>query len=134
MRQTFPRDIGALEAVFGFMRRFRAEAGFGDRPAYALHVAVEEFFTNIVKYGRGGTGEITIEAERVANAIVVKIEERTTQPFDVTRPTQTQFDRPPMERRPGGLGVYLAKELLDDLSFEFASGISRIVMTKQVET
>ena len=133
MRQSFPREIAALEAVFGFLRRFRAEAGFGERPAYALHVAVEEFFTNIVKYSHGGSGEIAIEAQRVDNMAIVTMEESTTHPFDVTRPTQTQFDRPPLERRPGGLGVHLAKELLDGLRFEFTSGVSRIIMTKQLE-
>jgi anti-sigma regulatory factor (Ser/Thr protein kinase) len=132
MRETFRRDIHALDDVFGFLRQFRSESDIEGGASYALEVAVEEFFTNIVKYSRGGQGDITIDAVRDRNEVVVKIEETTSQPFDVTRPTQTQFDRPAMKRRPGGLGVYLAKELLDELRFEFDSGVSRIILIKHL--
>jgi serine/threonine-protein kinase RsbW len=133
MRQLFARDMTSLEAIFSFLRKFRESEKIADSSGYAIDVAVEEFFTNIVKYGRGGTGDIALDVRKEERTVTVSIEEHTTQPFDVTRPTQTQFDLPPMQRRPGGLGVHLAKEMLDGLVYEFDGDVSRIVMKKQLE-
>jgi anti-sigma regulatory factor (Ser/Thr protein kinase) len=55
-------------------------------------------------------------------------------PFDVTRPTQTQFDTPFAERKPGGLGIHIAREMLDGLTYDYVDGTSRITLTKHLET
>jgi anti-sigma regulatory factor (Ser/Thr protein kinase) len=133
MRQRFLKDMRSLEEVFGFLNRFNSAEGIDAAASYAITLAVEEFFTNMVKYSGGSQNPVLIEVERTGGTVTVRMEENASAPFDVTRPTQTQFDRPPLERKPGGLGVHLAKELLDDVRYEYAGGISRITLTKQLE-
>jgi anti-sigma regulatory factor (Ser/Thr protein kinase) len=134
MRQHFDRDIGSLDAVFVFLRRFASEEGLDARISYVLDLAVEEFFTNIIKYGRGKGSGVSLEAVRTDRTVTVRLEEQTEVPFDVTRATQTQFDVPFAERKPGGLGIHIAKEMLDGLSYEYVDGTSRITLTKHLET
>ncbi len=134
MRQQFDRDIGSLDAVFGFLRRFASEEGLDARVSYVLDLAVEEFFTNIVKYGRGTSSGVSLEAVRADRTVTVRLEEQTPVAFDVTRATQTQFDVPFAERKPGGLGIHIAKEMLDGLSYDYVDGTSRITLTKHLET
>lgn len=134
MRQEFARDMTSLDAVFGFLRRFAVEERLGPEASYALDLAVEEFFTNIVKYGRGGTGGVMLEAVRSGGTVTVRLEEATPVPFDVTRQTATQFDTPFAERKPGGLGIHIAREMLDGLAYDYVDGTSRITLTKHLES
>jgi anti-sigma regulatory factor (Ser/Thr protein kinase) len=133
MRQQFTKDMQSLDDVFGFLTRFTAAESVDLRAAYAITLAVEEFFTNMVKYSRGSNGGVLIEATREGDRVTVRLEEQTPAPFDVTRPTATQFDIPVPDRRPGGLGIHIAKELLDDLRYDYADGTSRITLIKQLE-
>jgi len=66
--------------------------------------------------------------------VTVRLEEQTSEPFDVTRPTQTQFDVPFADRKPGGLGIHIAREMLDGLTYDYVDGTSRITLTKHLET
>ena len=95
---------------------------------------MEEFFTNIVKYGRGTGNDVHLEAIRSGRTVTVRLEEQTPVPFDVTRPTQTQFDTPFAERKPGVLGIHIAREMLDGLTYDYVDGTSRITLTKHLET
>jgi anti-sigma regulatory factor (Ser/Thr protein kinase) len=134
MRQHFDRDIRSLDAVFGFLRRFADEERLDARASYVIDLAVEEFFTNIVKYGRGTGSDVLLEAVRTGGTVTVRLEEQTPVPFDVTRATQTQFDVPFAERKPGGLGIHIAREMLDGLTYDYVDGTSRITLTKHLET
>jgi anti-sigma regulatory factor (Ser/Thr protein kinase) len=134
MRQQFDKDIRSLDAVFSFLRRFADEERLDARASYVLDLAVEEFFTNIVKYGRGTGNDVLLEAVRSGGTATVRLEEQTPVPFDVTRPTQTQFDLPFGERKPGGLGIHIAREMLDGLTYDYVDGTSRITLTKHLET
>jgi anti-sigma regulatory factor (Ser/Thr protein kinase) len=133
MRQQFEKDIRSLDAVFGFLRKFADEEGIDGHSSYVLDLAVEEFFTNIVKYGRGPGNEICLEAFRDGRTVTVRLEEETPVPFDVTRPTKTQFDVPFEDRKPGGLGIHIAREMLDGLSYDYVDGTSRITLIKNLE-
>jgi anti-sigma regulatory factor (Ser/Thr protein kinase) len=133
MRQAFQKEMRSLEALFGFLARFTRAERIDAAASYAIALAVEEFFTNMVKYGGGGSNPVMVEAVRDGETVTVRMEEETAAPFDVTRPTQTQFDRPPLERRPGGLGIHIAKELLDDVHYDYAEGTSRITLVKHLE-
>jgi anti-sigma regulatory factor (Ser/Thr protein kinase) len=134
MRQEFANDLAALDDIFRFLRRFAEAERLSAEVSYALVLSVEEFFTNIVKYGSHESPEVTLTADRAGDTATVRIEERTSTSFDVTRPTDTQFHLPAMKRKPGGLGVHIAREILDDLQYEHAGGISRITLVKHVET
>jgi len=134
MRQQFEKDIRSLDAVFGFLRKFADDEGIDGQSSYVIDLAVEEFFTNIVKYGRGTGREILLDAARSGKTVTVRLEEETSVPFDVTRPTKTQFDVPFEDRKPGGLGIHIAREMLDGLSYDYVDGTSRITLIKNLET
>ena len=133
MRRQFEKDIRSLDAIFGFLRKFADEEGIDGQSSYVLNLAVEEFFTNIVKYGRGTGNEICLEAFRDGRTVTVRLEEETPVTFDVTRPTKTQFDVPFEDRKPGGLGIHIAREMLDGLSYDYVDGTSRITLIKNLE-
>lgn len=133
MHQLFPKEMHVLDDLFGFLSRFTEAEGIDAAASYVIALAVEEFFTNMVKYSGGRGNPVRVEAIREGDTVTVRLEEESAAPFDVTRPTQTQFDRPPLERQPGGLGIHIAKELLDDVQYDFTEGTSRITLIKHLE-
>jgi anti-sigma regulatory factor (Ser/Thr protein kinase) len=133
MRGQFAREMTSLDDVFEFLTRFSEAERVDPSASYVLNLAVEEFFTNMIKYGGEPAQNIVVEAMRAGKIVTVRVEGKTPEAFDVTRPTQTQFDMPAMERKPGGLGIHIAKEMLDGLRYDYVDGISRITLIKNLE-
>jgi anti-sigma regulatory factor (Ser/Thr protein kinase) len=83
-----------------------------------LVLAIDELATNIIRHGyRGQPGEIEIEITPLANAIKIRLRDQAS-PFDPTRipPADVKL---PLKRRPvGGLGVHLARQLVDEFSYQ----------------
>jgi anti-sigma regulatory factor (Ser/Thr protein kinase) len=134
MQQEFSNDMSALNDIFRFLKRFAEQEHLSGQVSYALVLSVEEFFTNIVKYGTRESNEVLLLATRSGSVVTVCLEEKTSVPFDVTRRTDTQFNLPAMKRKPGGLGIHIAREVLDDLRYEYVNGVSRITLVKHQET
>jgi anti-sigma regulatory factor (Ser/Thr protein kinase) len=126
--------MSSLDEVFAFLGQFSNDEKLDAPASYVLSLAVEEFFTNIVKYGRGSDDTVDIDLSRSGKTVTVCLEERTPVPFDVTRPTDTQFGVPFEDRKPGGLGIHIAKEMLDGVSYDYRQGTSRITLVKHLET
>lgn len=132
MHKEFDKDLRSLDAVFGFLDRFAVREQLDSRSAYALALAVEEFFTNIVKYGKGEGSRIGIDASREGKTVTVKLEEETPVPFDVTQVEPPQVTVSPATQTPGGLGIHLARCMLDELRYDYDEGMSTITLIKQV--
>jgi serine/threonine-protein kinase RsbW len=79
--------------------------------------AVDESVTNIIKHGYGGRdGVVEVEVGRIGSLLVVRLRDNAP-PFDPTRVPNPDLDVP-LERRPlGGMGVYLTRELTDEVRY-----------------
>ena len=84
--------------------------------------AVDESVTNIIKHGyRGRDGVVEVEVGRTGSLLVVRLRDNAP-PFDPTRVPSPDLDVP-LERRPlGGMGVYLTRELTDQVHHGSAPG------------
>ncbi len=133
MEEHFPKELAALEAIFGFLERFFSTHAVDPAPAYALTLAVEEFFTNIVKYGGNTTGSVTINAVYAPHQVTIHIIDPDSNHFD---PTQNHFgpdERPLEEKRIGGLGIHLTREMLDQVRYEYSGRTGTITLVKNLE-
>jgi len=133
MEQQFPKELHALDAIFGFLDRFYSEHRIDRAPAYALSLAVEEFFTNIVKYGGSKKGEVTISAAYEPGRVTVLIVDPDGVRFD---PTQAQVpqDDVPLDRRPvGGLGIHITRQMLDTVRYEYRDRKGTLTLVKNLE-
>jgi anti-sigma regulatory factor (Ser/Thr protein kinase) len=132
MRQDFNKDMRSLDAIFDFLDEFTARERLDADESYALALAVEEFFSNIVKYGKGTAGRVGIEAAKDGSTVTVKLEEETPVPFDVTKVPSPRLPDHPLSHGPGGLGIHLARAMLDGLEYDYQAGMSKITLIKQV--
>src|SRR5512140_2878152 len=134
MERSFKRALTALDEVFGFMDEALAAFEVDATSAYAVNFAVEEFFTNMVKYAPEGDDSVSISVERKANKLTVRMVDTGVQPFDVTNARTPNLSSSLEDRPVGGLGIHISKELLDSVEYDYGKGQSTITFVKTLET
>jgi serine/threonine-protein kinase RsbW len=130
IERRFPRTIAALEDVFAFLQEHMTSHGVDAASAYAVNLAVEEFFTNMVKYDVGGTDGIKLSLDLKGDAVRVKLEDENVEPFDVTKAPEVDALKSLDGRKVGGLGIHLSRHLLDRIEYEYINRCSIITITK----
>lgn len=114
-----PELAGAAAKIEQFLR----DAGVPDVTVLQINLAVEELLTNTIKYGHGDgqPHPIHVSLAIAGGEIVVEIEDDAA-PFD-------PFARPPVDtaaplddRRPGGLGLHIVKELIARVAYRRDAG------------
>jgi serine/threonine-protein kinase RsbW len=130
--KRFPRSFASLEAVFCFAREFFERHDVDERHHNSVCFALEEIFTNLVKYG-GGEAEIEISLDRTSDRMIVRLTDFDVEPWDVTQAPDVDTTLPLEQRQPGGLGLHLTRKLLDGVDYEYEDRRSSIILTKRLE-
>ena len=133
MERRFKRHLSSLDSVFDFVSEVLVASDIHRSVAFPINLAIEELFTNMVKYNRGSASEITIVIQPGGNGVKVTIVDHADAPFDVTKITPVDVRQPLEKRRPGGLGLHLIQHMVDELRYEYANGESKVMFSKNVE-
>ena len=98
-----------------------------------IDIVVEELFTNVVKYSDGTAEDIAVTLSLSGNELSISLEDPTSTQFDLTKAPEPNLELSLEDRTPGGLGIFLVKQLTDSVRHEFRDGKSVITVTKQLE-
>ncbi|MCL2217164.1 MAG: ATP-binding protein [Defluviitaleaceae bacterium] len=95
-------------------------------------VAAEEIFVNIVHYAYkpGQSGEVAINAS-ITDKAIFRFED-TGIPFNPLEIEAPDLNVALEERKIGGLGVHLVKNLMDKVEYERAGGKNILTFTKEL--
>lgn len=118
-----PNDLAQLDPLIAQIETFVEEAGIAPTPAYRLQLAVDEFFNNAVDYGYpdGRAGEIAIRARRAGDRLELVFSD-DGDPFDPFAAPAPDLGGSVEERRVGGLGVHLVRNLCDSFTYAREDG------------
>ena len=112
-------------------------AALGVDPAVVseLLLAADEAATNVIVHGyQGRQGTIEIEVTREAMDVVIRVRD-SAPPFDPTRVPSPDLTRPLEERSPGGLGIYLIRQYMDEVIHRITpQGGNELILKKEVAT
>ena len=114
--RDFERNVSSLEKIFAFTA---AEVDAALRPAVDL--ALEELFTNVVKYARPSDAPVRIEIGRIANGVEVSLIETDADPFDAAGAPEADTNLSLDRRQPGGLGLHLTRKVVDSIEYRYAA-------------
>ncbi len=131
MRKKFARDFDSLSAIYEFTEGVLAAHDLGEAVRFPVHLAMEELFTNMVKYNHDSDGEIEVDVAVDAGVVTVTLTEHDVDEFDVTRPREIDTSASLGERTPGGLGLHLLQNIVDNLDYEYRDRRSRVIFTKE---
>jgi anti-sigma regulatory factor (Ser/Thr protein kinase) len=130
---TIDAKISNLHGVIGFLD---AQLEAMDCPMAAqiqLDMAVEELFVNIANYAYApGNGAATIRVRTSSSprsVTVTLIDEG--RPFDPTAKPDPDTTLSAQDRSIGGLGIFMAKKSVDEMSYEYVNGQNRLTLHKR---
>jgi|SRR3954451_14287898 serine/threonine-protein kinase RsbW len=133
-RMRVPATVDSFHDVIQFVHALASEANLADDLAHRLRLATDELVTNVLTHGYALPGELELEGAVDPDRVWVRIVD-TAVPFDPTLvPDPPDLDRPLSERAPGGLGLFLARTAVDDLSYRRCRGrnITTITVRREV--
>ena len=133
MQRNFKRKISSLSQIFSFINEILTSYKVNESFSYSIHLAIEELFTNIVKYNRNSHNDITIEIEKEGRNLKVNIIDHDSGEFDVTKTQEVDVTQRLEERKVGGLGLHLVKKIVDNLEYQYYNGQSKITITINLE-
>jgi serine/threonine-protein kinase RsbW len=132
MRQTFKRDLGSLEGIFAFLCRFFAEETIDSRHFNSVNLAIEELFTNMVKYHPENPNEISVSLCRVGDELHLSLTDFDVDAFDVTQADAGLLPGELGDRTSGGMGLRLVRQMMDGVVYDYKNRESRITVIKNL--
>ena len=126
-------EMSNLGLIARFVQHQCRALGAGPEPIADLVQAVDEAATNVILHGyRRRPGHIEIEITRRDAGLLVQMRDRAPF-FDVSGVPPPDLTLPLEQRRNGGLGVFLMRQLTDELaSRELPGGGNELTMYKVV--
>ena len=120
--RSFSRSFAELEAIFEFTATFFARHRIEPALRTPVDFALEELFTNMVKYAKSDdpASEVRIDLAALEDGIEVSLTDRGVDDFDVTLAPDAQVDLAASERRPGGLGIHITRRLVDEWHYQYS--------------
>lgn len=119
----FTAEFKNLEAVREFVAGEATTYELSPAAVYAVQLAVDEGFTNIVEHAYGGESQNKIECtcQVTDEGLVVTLRD-CGKPFNPLNVPQPNLDADLEDREIGGLGLYFIRQLMDEVTFTFIQG------------
>ncbi len=133
MNKLFKRTLTSLESVFSFVDEFAHTEQLSEAAIFPVRFATEEIFTNLVKYNAGSAHDIELHFRKEGNRLILEFIDYSDKPFDLSAYPEVDVDGPLMERKPGGLGIHLTKQFVDEVQYSYDRGKSRTTLIKYLE-
>jgi len=133
-QQEFKRNLASLENIFAFMEKCLLASEIEQSDVFALNFAVEELFTNVVKYNLESKADILLRLEQKGREIKLEIIDPDAEPFDVTQMPEVNTRQPLEKRQIGGLGLHLVKKMVDKIDYNYQNRQSKITITKKLSS
>jgi serine/threonine-protein kinase RsbW len=135
MGQTFEITIGSdipeIPAVSARLESAMQAHGFSPDEILDTQLAVEEVITNIIIHGyKEPGGKIHLSCRITHNVAEIRICD-TAPAFDPLSVAEPELEGSVDERGIGGLGVYLLRQVMDDISYRYENGKNILTLVKR---
>jgi anti-sigma regulatory factor (Ser/Thr protein kinase) len=125
--------LSELEVLRNGLEQFGKALGLSKRCVFELNLALEELFTNIISYGLTNSARhcIKIDIRRRGKELIVRIEDDGI-PFNMVDSIGPDTRCSLEERDVGGLGVLLAKKVMDEIVYKRCGNANVLTMKKTI--
>jgi serine/threonine-protein kinase RsbW len=125
-----------LAQISEFVGNVAAQMGFSPKGIYAVQMAVDEACTNIIEHGYEGEDRGDLELICVPQKDVLQITIRDWgRPFNPEEVPDPDIMAPLEERSERGLGLFLMRKLMDEVSFRIdAEQGNEVIMKKRLNS
>lgn len=129
----FDAKLQSLEAMMSHVRQEAKRLNIPPKAIHKMELACEEAIVNIISYAKSPE-EISLECSLVDEThfeVVIKDRGPPFNPLEVAVDLQT--DTPILDRKIGGLGIYLIRKLIDESTYLREGGTNILRLTLRLE-
>jgi len=127
-------QVGELARVASFVEDLSAELRLDMEARMNLNLALEEMVSNVIFYAypkdadpKDADGCIELMAESDGRELTLVLSDQGRE-FDPTLKSDTDMNVNPAERELGGMGIFIVKNILDEVSYQRQEGRNLLTM------
>lgn len=130
---TIRNTLNELHRVACFVEDIGNKLGFDDELLMNLNLVLEEMVSNIIRYGQSHQTDdsILLKAESNGKEITLTLTDQGVA-FDPTTRGDLNTDVNPAERRLGGMGIFIVKNIMDQVTYQRLNGSNVVTMKKKL--
>ena len=129
---TLEATLDNIPEVTAFVDGLLEEQDCPMKAQIQIDVAIDEIFSNIARYAyKGATGKATVrlEIEKQPRAAVITFIDHGV-PYNPLKQKDPDITLDADERPIGGLGIFVVKKTMDDMTYEFTGGQNILTLRK----
>ena len=132
---TLKNDIAELKILCRQLESIGSALGLPQRFVFEINLALDELFTNIISYGFNDRSEHAIQVCIAADdgMLTITVEDDGT-PFNPIARAEPRMPATIEDCTIGGLGIYLIKNLMDDVCYQRSQDKNILTLKKKIET
>jgi serine/threonine-protein kinase RsbW len=128
---TIGSEIAEIPVVSARLEEAMAASGFSPEDILDTQLAVEEIITNIIVHGYREPGHaIDLTGDITGGCARIRIADSAPR-FDPLSISEPELGGDIGDRKIGGLGVYLVRQVMDRLSYAYNDGKNILTMEKK---
>lgn len=131
-KKKFGRNSDELHNIFNFLKMNWNDYNIQEKDQLEMELSVEEIFMNMVRHNSKAARDIELSVEKKGGEVKITLIDFEEIPFDITQTKEIDFDDYFKNKKSGGLGIHLVKQLMNVVKFEHCDGVSTITITKHI--
>lgn len=124
-------DVDEIPRMAAAIERFGNDCGVPLEVVDGVNIALDELFTNVVRYGYpdGGSHHIDIRLSLSGQRLTIEIAD-DGRPFNPLDRPPPDLESPLEERAVGGLGIHFVRSLMDEVEYRRDGNRNTLRMVK----
>ncbi len=126
-------QVGELERVNTFVAEICEELHLDAELQMNLNLVMEEMVSNVIFYAYplGATADIELLAESDGKELTFVLSDQGVA-FDPTQKEDADVDVNPADRELGGMGIYIVKNIMNQVTYQRLKGKNLLTMKKSI--
>lgn len=132
-RISLTNDVQEVPKLAAFMDEVCESLELDPMVTMQLNLALEEAVVNVIDYAypEGEKGEVDVDVKVAGDSLVFVVSDSGI-PFDPTAKPEVDTTLSAEERRIGGLGIHLVRNIMDDVQYERVGDRNVLTVSKRL--
>ena len=119
-----------LYKITDFMEEKLEAIGFSPEHITSICIAIEEVYVNIASYAcKGESGKVDVEVDNNDSSVKIKFIDSGTR-YNPLEKADPDINLSPEERDVGGLGIFMIKNIMDEVLYEYKDNQNIFTLVK----
>ena len=131
---TIAATVENIEPVTAFVNEYLETLNCPMKAQTQIDIAIDEIFGNIAQYAyhpNVGEATVRVEAQEDPLSVVITFIDSGV-PYDPLAAAAPDTSLPAEERGIGGLGIFMVKKIMDDVTYRYEEGKNVLSIRKKI--